>query len=49
MAETALDDAIYFFEVNPAQIDKHLTQLWAIIADMKTFCSTPNNAAVFKM
>ena len=34
MAEAALDN-VKFFEANPSHVDKHLTQLWAIMADIK--------------
>ena len=34
-AQTALCDVINFFEGNPAYADKHLTQLWAVMDDIK--------------
>ena len=35
MPDTAFDDVINFFEVNPLHVDKPLTQLWAIMASIK--------------
>ena len=35
MAQAALGDVINFFEANPAHADTHLTQLWAVMADIK--------------
>ena len=35
MADISFDDVINFVEVNPLNADKHLTQLWAVMADIK--------------
>ena len=35
MADTALDHVINFAKANLSHADKHLTQSWAIMADIK--------------
>jgi len=44
-------NVINFFEANPSHVDKHLTQLWAVMDDIKQLSkvdikelSTSNNA-----
>ena len=35
MVETALDEVVNFLKVKPSHADKHLTQLCAVMADIK--------------